>query len=92
MVLSRIQRTSPEKTRERRGSYGSMTPPGSSRNSRSDSEPRSIITPDRRDIFTTPHSSLRSVAEVPTMLPSEFVTPMTSSKKGKTNNQNQFEV
>ncbi|XP_046461046.1 F-actin-monooxygenase MICAL3-like isoform X11 [Daphnia pulex] len=86
MVLSRIQRTSPEKTRERRGSYGSMTPPGSSRASRSDSEPRSTITPDRRDIFATPHSSLRSVAEVPTVLHSEFVTPMSSIKKDSDKN------
>ncbi|XP_059350658.1 F-actin-monooxygenase MICAL3-like isoform X10 [Daphnia carinata] len=81
MVFSRIQRTSPEKTRERRGSYGSMTPPGSSRASRSDSEPRSTISPDRRDIFATPHSSLRSVAEIPPPLSNEYMTPISSSKK-----------
>ncbi|KAI9560901.1 hypothetical protein GHT06_011855 [Daphnia sinensis] len=81
MVFSRIQRTSPEKTRERRGSYGSMTPPGSSRASRSDSEPRSTISPDRRDIFATPHSSLRSVAEIPPPLSNEYMTPMSSNKK-----------
>ena len=61
-----------------------MTPPGSSRNSRSDSEPRSVYTPERnKDVFSTPQSTLRAVSEgivTPAVLPplsSEYVTPMT---------------
>lgn len=63
LVLSRIQR-SPDKvlSRERRGSYGSLSPPYSARNSRCESEPRTVE-PERKDIFTLSHSVLRPVAE-----------------------------
>ena len=79
MVLSRIRR-SPEKTggRDRRGSQGSLTPPGgSNRHSRSDSEPRTA-TPDRSDLFTTPKTPLRPLMESKS---TEFVTPTSDSKQ-----------
>lgn len=63
LVFSRIQRTSPEKLRERRSSYGSVSPSGSSRASRCESEPRSVASP--VPLFAASQSCLRSVAEAP---------------------------
>ena len=68
LVLSRIQR-SPEK-RERRGSYGSLTPPiSSSRALRAESEPR-MCKPDYQEMSFAPALSLRPVSEDTNILPS----------------------
>ena len=82
MVMSRIQR-SPEK-KERRGSYGSLTPP-SSQNSRAGSEARTdsaaINVLDSKDILSTPSrttpvkpASITETVHLPT--PSTCKTPI----------------
>lgn len=78
LVLSRIQRTSPEKVRERRSSYGSVSASGSSRTSRCESEPRSVASP--VPLFSASQSCLRSVDEAPPSEPPPPPPPRTPIK------------